>query len=111
MRRCSTRCMKARSLPICDHRCVQCSHRAMRWGLVMRLASIALVLSACHGGAPNPAPAPEPGTTHATAPAAKPVAPVAPAAPPPVAKAAAPMGSAAPAETPAPLAGANFIDD
>jgi hypothetical protein len=83
-------------------------------GLVMRLASIALVLSACHGGAPNPAPAPEPGTTHATAPAAKPAAPVAPApaAPPPVAQAAAQSGSAAPAaEVPASLAGANFVDD
>src|SRR5262245_36210190 len=77
-------------------------------GLVMRLAAIALVLSACHGGAPNPAPAPEPGTTHAVAPAKPaPVAPVpAPAAPPVVAQAAAPAP-----EAPAPLAGANFLDD
>jgi hypothetical protein len=95
----------------------------MRWVPVMRLASIALVLSACHGGAPNPAPAPEPGTTHATAPAAA-AAPAAPAAsgsaakdvsaaPTPAPPSGAARGSAdnvaaAPA---APLAGSDFIDD
>jgi hypothetical protein len=74
--------------------------------------AIALVLSACHGGAPNPAPTPEPGTTHATVPAAKPAAPVAPPpAAPAVAQAAAQTGSAAPADAPAPVAGANFVDD
>src|SRR5689334_6302304 len=109
-------------------------------GPVMRLASIALVLSACHGGAANPGPAPEPGTTHATRAAEKPSIPTsqpraaaggaahraggsadsaagdaaasAPASG--AANGAAATGAAATAaaaETPAPLAGANFIDD
>ena len=96
-------------------------------GLVMRLASIALVLSACHGGAPNPAPAPEPGSTHATVPAppkpatgASPSGPAAngtaggeaahgPAGTGATANGAATSGAAA--DAPAPLAGVNFIDD
>ena len=85
-------------------------------GPVMRLASIALVLSACHGGASSSAPAPEPGTTHATAPAA----PVATAPPAPSAIAskdvAAPAAKAADSPSAAPpaaepLAGVDFIDD
>jgi hypothetical protein len=85
----------------------------------MRLASIALVLvvvlGACHGGAPNPAPAPEPPAKPAPSAAspAAPAQPTAPAAPKEAAANAPPANDATKpaADSAAPLAGVNFIDD
>jgi len=85
-------------------------------GPVMRLVPLAFALFACHGGgAPNPGPTSEPGTSHVTAPLAvtdKPAPPAAgrgsPAAP--SGSGAAPTQAATP-EPPAAPAGTDFIDD
>jgi hypothetical protein len=79
--------------------------------VVALVAALAFGLGACHGGAPPPGPAAEPGTSHATpapdkpapAPAGSADAPAAPAAPP-----ASAASAAAPAAAPG---GVDFLDD
>ncbi|TMQ17527.1 MAG: hypothetical protein E6J91_09955 [Deltaproteobacteria bacterium] len=81
------------------------------FGFVMRFVPWLPVLLACHGsGAPTPAPTAEPGTTHATAPAATRAAPAVAAAAPttPAPSAASARAAAPPAAAPP---GVDFIDD
>ena len=114
---------------ICDHEPPAMEATTSALGPLMRLVPLAFALFACHGGgAPNPSPAAEPGTSHVAPPAvaaADRPTPTAPASGPP----AAPSGSGAPAvrvatfngsgapvvaaaspEPPA-AAGTDFIDD
>jgi len=116
---------------ICDHEPPAMEATTSALGPLMRLVPLAFALFACHGGgAPNPGPATEPGTSHVTPPAVAPADKPAPPAPGsgPAASPATPSGSpafraatpsrsgapvvaAASPEPPAAPSGTDFIDD
>jgi hypothetical protein len=78
--------------------------------LIPSVVALAFGLAACHGGASNPGPAAEPGTTHATPASDKPAPAPAGSAAAPAAPTAPPAGTAA-AAAPATAEGVDFLDD